>query len=58
MLWSDRLTFATAGRLIAHTWCESGAHDDKKGGDDGDGVKKVEDDDDKKEGEKTEFHDD
>ena len=34
MLWPDRLTFATAGRLIAHTWCESGAHDDKGGGDD------------------------
>ena len=35
VLWPDRLTFATAGRLIAHTWCESGAHDDKEGGDDG-----------------------
>ena len=34
MLWSDRLTFATAGRLIAHTWCESGAHDDEEGDDD------------------------
>ena len=34
MLWPDRLTFATAGRLIAHTWCESGAHDDEGGGDD------------------------
>ena len=34
VLWSDRLTFATAGRLIAHTWCESDAHDDKEGGDD------------------------
>ena len=34
MLWPDRLTFATAGRLIAHTWCETGAHDDEEGGDD------------------------
>ena len=33
VLWPGRLTFATAGRLIAHTWCESGAHDDKGGGD-------------------------